>query len=40
MEILKDIGLIILAIICLILLIQYIRDAPDSEREWWKWPWF
>lgn len=39
MEILKNIGLIILTVVCIILLIKYISDAPPSERKWWRWPW-
>ena len=40
METLKNIGMIILTIVCIILLIKYISDAPPSERKWWRWPWF
>ena len=40
METLKNIGLIILTVVCIILLIKYISDAPPSERKWWrKGPW-
>ena len=39
MEILKNIGLIILTVVCIILLIKYIFDAPPGERKWWRWPW-
>ncbi len=34
MEILKNIGLIILTVVCIILLIKYISDAPPSEGHW------
>jgi len=39
MEILKNIGMILLTIVCIILLIKHISDTPASERKWWRGPW-